>query len=590
MLRRKHFQNAFYILKHEGLTAFSRKVLHFILRDKIYQLWWYKNRSRSRDLARFKNEIQTFKYRPLVSLIMPVYNPPPRFLKIAIESVLTQIYPHFELCICDDHSTDPKVRALLQQYEKNPAIKITRHTKNQGIVTASNSALALATGEYVGFLDHDDKIAPNALYAIVKALQKQRFDLLYTDEDKLSPRGFHHTPFFKPNWSPDLLLSIMYFGHLCVYRHSLIQKLKGFRPGFDGSQDHDLALRATEEKLNIHHIPEVLYHWRQIPTSTAAQISVKPYTLKSARNALKDTLKRRKIDGHVQNGIWSGSYRVQYKIQNSPLVSIIIPFKDQVGYLQKCLKSIQTKTRYPNYEIILVNNRSQDPATQEFLAALKTKNYKLQTNVINYPQPFNFSSLNNFAVQHAKGEYLLFLNNDTKIINENWLEALLEHAQRPEIAAVGAKLLYPDQTIQHAGIIMGIAGTCSHAFRHVSDFTHGYLGQLDVIRNVSAVTGACLMMSREKFNKLKGFDPHFKIAYQDVDLCLRALQAGYLNLYTPFARLYHYEGKTRDPNKPAPIPTSDTQLLLKKWGDFIQNGDPYYNPNLTLKREDYSIC
>ena len=587
----KYIQNAFYILKHEGPQAFSRKILQFLLRDKIYQIWWFKNRPHQRDFTCAKKEIQRFKYKPLVSIIVPVYNPPGRFLKAAIESVLNQSYPHFELCICDDASTDPKIHALLKNYQKHPAVKLTTHVKNQGIVGASNSALKIAHGEYVAFLDHDDLLSPLALYEVARALQKKRFDLIYTDEDKISPRGFHHTPFFKPNWSPDLLKSIMYLGHLCIYCRALVTKADGLRPGFEGSQDHDLALRITAQiplksaSQKIHHIPKVLYHWRQISASTATQISAKPYALKSAKKALKYSLKRRKIDANIKDGIWPGSYRVQYQIKDHPLVSIIIPFKDQIEHLKRCLKSIQHQTHYSNFEIILINNQSREKNTHAYLKTLKN------IQILNYNQSFNFSKLNNFAAEKAKGDYLLFLNNDVEIISPEWLEALLEHAQRPEIATVGAKLLYPDQTIQHAGIVMGIAGTCSHAFRHVSDFTHGYLGQLDVIRNVSAVTGACLMISRAKFNELKGFDQQFEIAYQDVDLCLRALKKGYLNVYTPFARLYHFEGKTRSKsNQPAPIPIADTCLLLKKWSSFIQAGDPYYNPNLTLKKEDYGLA
>jgi len=370
----------------------------------------------------------------------------------------------------------------------------------------------------------------------------------------------------------------MYIGHLGVYRRSLVEQVGKFRKGYEGSQDFDLALRCTEQTDKIVHIPKILYHWRQHPDSTAGDISSKSYVFKAAHKALKDALKRRGLKGTIEEGLWLGSYRTKLTT-GKPLVSIIIPFRDKVELLKACLNSF-SKSTYTNIEFILVDNESSENATQDYLNTLTNENIQ----IIRYPHPFNFSTINNVAAKSANGDYLLFLNNDTEIISPDWIEAMLEHAQRPEIAAVGAKLLYPNHTVQHAGVVMGIAETASHAFRHVSESTHGYLGLKDVVRNVSAVTAACLMMSKKVFTELKGFNENYVIGYQDVDLCLRALKKGYRNVYTPYAVLTHHESVTRN-HAFAP---HETELLQHEWKDFIKN-DPFYNPNLTRTREDYRL-
>jgi len=555
----------------------------FVLRRPRYWLWMEKHRPRSSELKEIRHRIQQWKPEklPLISVIMPVYNPNLRFLEKAINSILNQPYPHFEFCICDDASTDPRILPLLRAYaEADDRIKLISHEKNQHISAASNDALNLATGEYIALLDHDDELSPIALYEVAKIIieSDKKPDLIYSDEDKIGHSGLHHTPFFKPDWSPELLESIMYIGHLGIYRRALVEKVGGFRLGYEGSQDHDLALRVTEEAKSIVHIPKILYHWRDHRDSTASGISAKSYVVKSAKKSLLDHLTRSNENGEAMIGLWLGSYRLKRKLPKHPLISIIIPFRDRVDLLETCLKSLRSTT-YKSYEVILVDNQSIDDATQRFLTNLPPSN---SIQVLSYPHPFNFSKINNFAAKKSNGDVLIFLNNDTEVIEPNWVEAMLEHAMRPEIAAVGAKLLYPNHTIQHAGVVMGIAGTCSHAFRHVSESIHGYMGLKDVVRNVSAVTAACLMIEKKKFENLGGFNEAYEIAYQDVDLCLRALRKGFRNVYTPYAVLTHYESLTR---KHAFAP-HETELLKKEWSDLIQH-DSYYHPELTRTREDY---
>ena len=574
-------KKALFILRNEGWASLANSFFNRILGSQKYHWWWHKHKLKSRELKELKQKVERFEYKPKISIIMPVYNGSPRDLKKAVQSVLSQIYPYFELCICDDASTDPNIPQILKEYAdmNAPRIKITQHKENKNISVASNSALSLADGEYAAFLDQDDELALDALYRIAEALQKNKADILYTDEDKINEKGFHNTPFFKPDWAKELLLSMMYLGHLLVYRRMLINEVGGFRVGFEGSQDFDLALRCTEKTQNIIHIPHVLYHWRQHKKSTSKYIGAKSFAIQSAHKALSEALRRRNLKGEVLNGLWLGSYRIKLKIEKNPKISIIIPFRDEEKTLRDCLESIK-KSTYKNTEIILVNNLSEREATKNLIKEFE-KCYK----VIDYPYKFNFSKINNAASKKAGGDFLLFLNNDTIVIEPEWLEAMLEWAMQKDIAAVGAKLLYPNNTIQHAGIMMGIAETCSHSFRHVSDTLHGYLGLKDVTRNVSAVTGACLMMEKKKFEELGGFDENFEIAYQDVDLGLRALEKGYRNIYTPFAKLYHFESLTAKEK----FGENDTKLLLKKWGKLIEKGDHYYNPNLSRRREDYRL-
>ncbi len=532
--------------------------------------------NRNRAIERIKH----FTYRPTISIILPVYNPEPAHLRKAIDSVLNQYYPNWELCICDDASTDPHVLKTLKEYSASDArVKVALSETNGGIGRASNRSLGLATGEFVGLLDHDDELTPDAIFEAVNVLQEADADLIYSDEDRLDSMGRRSQPSLKPAWSPDLLLSCMYLNHFCIYRRSIVEDIGVFREGFDGSQDYDLALRFTEATNRIAHIPKILYHWRDVPGSASAALRTRPAVREAGRRALSDALRRRRVDGEVQSERAYGFYRVKRKIATPSRVSIIIPTRDELARLRRCIASIEAKTDYRNYEIIIVDNGSRSAGTLEYLK-------RSPHRIIRCDSPFNFSLLNNLAAQEASGDYLLLLNNDTEVISAEWLRAMLEHAQRPEVGAVGAKLLYPDGRIQHAGILLGVGGAASHAHRHIDGFSGaGYLNYPNLIRNYNAVTGACLMVRRNLFLEKGGFDETlFPVSYNDLDLCLRLRQQGYLIIYTPYALLYHQESATRGLNQ---YPEEEARLRAR-WHRQM-SGDSYYNPSLSLEGRAFSV-
>lgn len=546
-----------------------------------YQFLIQQHQATPQQKAHMKEQVGSFAYTPLISIVVPVYNIDEIWLRKTIESVLEQIYDRWELCLVNDGSTRPHVRPLLEEYaERDTRIHVRHLEQNQGIAGASSRALGMATGEFVGLLDHDDELAPEALFEVVNRLNADpQLDYLYSDEDKLDHAGRRVEPFFKPDWSPDLHLSLNYVTHFSVFRRKLLEEVGGFRRGFDGSQDYDLMLRVSEKTKKIAHIPKVLYHWRKIPGSAAASTMAKPFAHKAAAQALEESLKRRGYQGWIETGI-PGHYTVRYQLTTTPLISIIIPTRDRRQLLERCVKSIQKKTDYSNYEIIILDNLSSEPDTLKYL-----KRINLKHRVCPYSKPFNFAAMNNFGASHARGEYFLFLNNDTEVIDSGWLRAMLEHAQRAEVGAVGAKLLYPNGRIQHAGVVYGVGGVAGHAFKGCARKSSSYFGFSDLIRNCSAVTAACMMVPRRVFEELRGFDERFRVAFNDVDLCLRMRERGYLIVYTPLAQLYHYESATRGTLHPP----DDEELAWKVWGDVIRKGDPYYNPHLTVSREDWSL-
>lgn len=580
------------ILTHLGPAVFWQRLVRKIRRPRAlprlggaaYQQFVEAHRYTPKMKKEAEKEIRTFKYQPVISIVMPSYNVDEKWLRKAIESVRGQWYKRWELCICDDASTKQEMKTLLDEYARQDLrIKVAYRDKNGGIVKASNDALKLATGAYVGFLDNDDELAQSALYEVVKALQESKYDLLYSDEDKLDMEGNYCDPFFKPDWSPDLLLSHNYICHFAVYRRKIVEQIGGLREGFDGSQDYDLVLRFTEKAGNIRHISKILYHWRKIPGSTAAEVHAKPYVFNAAKKALADAIKRRGITGDITDGQWTGSYRLRRAITGRPLVSIIIPFKDKIEVLKPCLESVITKSTWPHYEILLVNNRSELMETEEYLKTLKDET---RITVLTYDKPFNFAAINNFAARQAKGEYLLLLNNDTEVITADWIECMLEHAQRPEVGAVGAKLLFPGGQVQHAGVLVGIGGIANHAFLKSRGEEHGYFGQKNVIKNYSAVTGACLMVRKSLYKNMGGLDArNLGVSFNDIDFCLRLREKGYLVVYTPYAQLYHYEALTRGYD----VAIQEIQYMQQKYGSLIQRGDPYYNQNLSRERFDFSL-
>jgi GT2 family glycosyltransferase len=530
------------------------------------------------DRNRAIERIKQFAYTPIISVILPVYNPRPYQLQKAIESVLSQHYFYWELCVCDDASTEPRIREMLEEYRARDArIKLEFSESNAGIARASNRALEMATGEFIGLLDHDDELTPDALYEVAATVQETDADLIYSDEDRLDQKGRRAEPVFKPAWSPDLLLSCMYIGHFCAYRKSIVERIGGFRPGFDGSQDYDLALRFTEATSKIAHIPKILYHWRRVSSSASARSVARPGVTEAGRRTLIEALSRRQIDGEVETENVYGFYRVRRKLNCKKLVSIIIPTRDGEKRLRRCISSIEAKTDYRNHEILIVDNGSRNTGTLDYLK-------RLPYRVIRLDEPFNFSHLNNVAAGETTGEYLLFLNDDTEVINAQWMTSMVEQAQREEVGAVGAKLLYANGRIQHAGIILA-AGGPSHAHRGVDGFSGaGYLNYPNAIRNYSAVTAACLMIRRDVFLSAGGFDAdRFAVSYNDVDLCLRLRRQGYLIVYTPYALLYHYESATRGANH---YPREEASLRAR-WHSELMS-DRYYNPNLSALG-DFSV-
>ncbi|MDS4041661.1 MAG: glycosyltransferase family 2 protein [Candidatus Competibacter sp.] len=526
---------------------------------------------------------------PLISVVMPVYNVDPHWLSLAVQSVRRQSYPYWQLCIADDASARAETRDYLRAID-DPRIRIVFLETNQGIAGASNAALALATGTYVAFLDHDDELAPNALFEVAQAIHRWEPDLIYSDEEYIKRSGRRHAAHFKPDYSPDLLLAINYICHLTVYRRQLLDRIGGLRDGYDGAQDHDLLLRVLDHTDKVTHIPQVLYRWRRIPGSTADRFDSKHYAWEAGRDAIADTLRRRGIAGRVHLGKSPGTYQVCREIVGRPKVSIIIPFRDRPELLRACLNSILTLTTYQNFEVIGVSNDSREETTYTLMAHYERQDTRVR--FVRYDHPFNFSAISNYAVSLADGDHILLLNNDVEVITSNWLEALLEHSQQAEVGAVGAKLYYPNDTIQHAGVIIGIGGVAGHSHKCFAREDPGYYHRLEVIQNISAVTAACLMVKRKLYETIGGFDEHLVIAFNDVDFCLRLREQGYLNIFTPYCELYHHESCSRG-----------YEITRKKWRRFYQEsqyfrnrhaalldrGDPYYNINLPLNRENFGL-
>jgi GT2 family glycosyltransferase len=570
-------------------AAFDRYIVQLSQMDPDarYQLWLKSNLLTQTRILEIDHEISEFSMQPRISIVMPAYNTDPRWLKAAIESVRAQLYQNWELCIADDHSSSASIRGILNGYaERDTRIKITFLPEHRGIAGASNEGLKLATGEYVGLLDHDDELSREALYEVIRAINKDpSIDYIYTDEDKLDSSGRRVEAFFKPDWSPDLLLSMNYVTHFSVYRRSLLEALGGFRLGYDGSQDYDLALRFTETTDRIRHIPKPLYSWRKIPGSSATVIDAKPSARRAAMKALNDTLQRRSILGSVEDGYVYGYYRVRYRIAGAPLISIIILNKNKVELLRECVESIRQRTSYGRYELVIVDNNSNDREALEYLSTLP--------QVIRFTEPYNFSRMSNLGAAHSKGDYLVFLNNDTEVVTPEWIESLLEHAQRTEVGMVGPVLLYPphksgggQSTIQNGGEVIAAGGVANGAFRGLRAESAGYFSLAKVIRNCSSVTAAALMVRRSVFQELGGFDEGLPVAFNDVDLCLRAREKGYRLVINPHAVLYHHEKATRGEGHPR----QDETYFIAKWSHVLVRGDPYYNPNLSHVHVDHSIA
>ncbi len=544
-----------------------------------YQQWLQRHRATAGDLDRMRQDVRAFASQPLVSIITPVFDTRVAWLEEAVHSVLAQVYENWELLLIDDASTNPETLAGLRGLvDSDPRIQLIRRDARGGISAASNTGIAEARGEWLALFDHDDTLEPDALFHVVKVLQEHPdADLIYSDEDKLTEIGFD-APSLKPDWSPDFFLSYNYVCHLAALRRKAVVEVGGFRPEYDGAQDYDLLLRVTEQTNRIYHIPRVLYHWRRSETSTAENIWRKPGALEAGRRAIEEHLEHRCESSHVVVDWNTHAYWVKRELRTEERISIIIPVRDQIDLLACCVESLTRKINYPNYEIVIVNNDSQSEEARAYFATTKHR-------LLHFSGPFNFSALNNFAVEQTESPWLLFLNNDIEAIDGEWLSLMAEHIQRPEVGAVGARLLYLDETVQHAGVVLGVAGPADHAFRGLPAEHLGVNRQLQVIRNYSAVTGACLLTRREVFDEVGGFDQQrLPVSYNDVDLCLKMRRAGYLIVYTPFAKLYHHESATR----PRPVELPETAVMRERWPELLQR-DPYYNPNLSRERADFSL-
>ena len=576
-------------LKHYGVKGFYARLLErFEEREVEYQEWYEKNKPSEEELARQRKK--KWKDPVVISVLVPAYRTPEVFLKQMMESVLLQTYPYLELCIADGSGTDDSVEKVVKEYQKkDPRVRYRRLEKNEGIAGNTNAAIEMASGEYLALFDHDDLLSPNALFEVASAIEKEKADVIYTDEDKVtSDLKEHFQPHFKPDFNQDLLCANNYICHLFVVKRSLALKLGGQDPAYDGAQDYDFIFRCTENAEKIVHVAKILYHWRVHQASTADNPSSKLYAFDAGKRAIEAHLARIGAKAEVSHTKDLGFYRVKYQVQGNPMVSIVIPNKDEKETLKKCLESIWKKTSYPNYEIILVENNS---TTQEIRDYYKELDGKKRVRVVYWDKEFNYSAINNFGISYAKGEYILCLNNDITVISPDWLEELLANCQRPEVGIVGARLYYPDNTIQHAGIVLGMGGCAGSLFVGLARSRGGYLHKAALQQDLSAVTAACFMVKKEVFEKVGGFEEKLAVAFNDVDFCLKVRHAGYLVVYDPYAELYHHESKTRG--------YENTEAKKRRFQEEIEYmrchwmpdilRDPYYNENLSLKASDYSL-
>ena len=588
---------AIQVLRRDGLHGLSRRVRNKIDLGYEYVHWVDRYDSLSfADRTAITSHIERLPYQPLISLIMPTYNTPERWLRLAIDSVKKQLYSKWELCIADDASSKIHVRQILQEYQAtDPRIKLVFRKNSGHIAAASNSAIEMATGEFLALLDHDDQISEHALYMVMAELNAHPdADLIYSDEDKIDENGRRYEPYFKPDWNPDLFLAQNYLCHLLVCRTRVVEELARFRKGYEGSQDWDLAMRISERvpANHIRHIPHILYHWRAIPGSAARRPDEKKYVREAQRRTLESHFDR--IGQSVTILPAAGNYwRIKYPLQNSPLVSLIIPTRNLFQLLERCVESVFHKTTYPNFELIIVDNQSDDTTTLNYFAQVERDR---GVKVLHYDAPFNFSAINNFAVRHACGEIIGLLNNDLEVITPDWLSEMVGHAARPEIGAVGAKLYYPDNRIQHAGVILGLNGNPGVAGHRYEKQPRSYGGQGSravLCQNLSAVTAACLILRRRVFEEVGGFDEkNLTVAFNDVDLCLRIEEKGYRNVWTPHAELYHYESASRGlDDTPDKLERSEKECdyMRRRWGELLAH-DPAHNPNLALERGIFSLA
>ena len=577
-------------LKHYGVKEFWVRLHERFEPEEVPYGPWYEQYIPTREELE-KQRKKKWNYGPKISIIVPAYKTPEAFLRQLMDSLLAQTYANWELCIANASPEDASMEYVLKEYaKKDSRILWKKLEENKGIAENTNEAFAMATGEFAGLLDHDDLLAPNALYEVAKALETEPdIDVLYTDEDKV--RGDevleHFQPHLKPDFNIDLLRSNNYICHFFVVRKSLLEKTGGFRREYDGAQDYDFIFRCTQAAGKIHHIPEILYHWRSHEGSTAGNPDDKPYAVIAGEKALAGHYERMGIKAEVEYTGCPVVFRTRFVIEGDPKVSILIPNKDHTEDLNKCVTSILEKSTWKNIQIIVIENNSEREETFHYYEKLE-KRYP-QVKVVTWDGPFNYSAINNFGAKYADGDYFLLLNNDTEVITPEWLENMMGYCQREDVGIVGAKLLYPDNTVQHAGVVVGIAGFAGHILTGYDRYATGYLWRLATTQDESAVTGACLMVKRSVFEELHGLDESFAVGLNDIDFCLRARALGKLVVFTPEACLYHYESKSRGlentPEKKARL-QKEVDHFRERYRDFLKKGDPYYNPNLSIVRGD----
>jgi glycosyltransferase involved in cell wall biosynthesis len=590
-----------YLYGTEGLGGIWSRIVALLLRSansndnsNDYTAWILQYDTftdEDRDLLRA--HMEAFTHKPLISVLMPVYDPNPEMLAKAIDSVREQIYPHWELCIADDASTNKGIRSILERaVNADPRIKVVFRKKNGHISAASNSALEIATGEWIGLLDHDDLLSEHALFWVADAINRHPdMGLIYSDEDKIDVSDKRLDPHFKCDWNKDLFYSYNMICHLGVYRKDLLMAIGGFREGVEGAQDYDIALRCIENLLptQIYHIPRILYHWRVHDRSTAQSIETKPYAMLAGERALNEHFQRQGINAKVE--FVGFGYRVHYALPpNPPMVSLIIPTRNGLELIRQCVESILLKTTYSNYEIIIIDNGSDDQETLDYFDSLRSES---RIRIVRDGRPFNYSALNNAAVKVAKGEVLGLLNNDLEVMSSDWLSEMVSISLQSQVGAVGARLWYPNNTLQHGGVILGIGGVAGHAHSRLSRGQKGYFSRAELIQSFSAVTAACLIIRKNIYEKVGGLnEENLPVAFNDVDFCLRVRELGYRNIWTPYAELYHHESATRgyeDTLEKQARFAMETLYMKQRWGNLLLC-DPACSPNLTLDAQDFSFA
>ncbi|RKM57821.1 glycosyltransferase family 2 protein [Butyrivibrio sp. CB08] len=571
--------------------------------------------------TRKEQEAAVFEKMPQISILVPLYNTPEKFLRDMVESVLVQTYKNWQLCLADgsDAEHEALVKSIVEEYQKDERakgldgagckIKYQKLVKNEGIAGNTNHCLELADGEYIGLFDHDDILHPEVLYWYVKAINEENADYIYCDETTFKNDDINKmiTMHFKPDYAIDNLRANNYICHFSVFKRTLLDGTELFRPKFDGSQDHDMILRLTDRAEHIVHVPKLLYYWRSHAASVASDISAKPYAIEAAKGAVADHLRRHGYDHFkiTSTRAFETIFKITYEVTGTPKVSIVIPNCEHAEDLKRCIDSIYEKSVYDNYEIIVVENNSKGSEIRGYYEELKNGGLKDVVKVVDFTEwqknsgaatteGFNYSAVVNYGVKNSTGDYIILLNNDTQVITVNWIEELLMYAQREDVGAVGGKLYFPDRKIQHAGVVLGLGAhrTAGHSHYGQAGMNLGYMGRLCYAQDVSAVTGACLMVSRRKYDEVGGFDEGFAVSLNDVDFCLKLREKGYLNVFTPFAELYHYESLSRGldlEGKNAARYDKESEHFRTKWKEVLDKGDPYYNPNFSLDRSDYSL-